>query len=130
MCLRIFPEVRDARPDVADPIILLGPFDILVEVFSIGPHIHEEDGGLHLGGMFFRDHRFLRGIHAADRRTVALPNVRIPRSDALNPCHLTGVPAVRGSQNLTFEGTGGREESLELNARNDIRESAVTVLRL
>ncbi len=117
----------DAGPDITHSVVFLCPFDVLVEILPVGPHIHEEDGGLHLGGVFLGNDGLFGGVHAADGGAVAPSDMRVPRSDALNPGHLLGMVAVRGPHHLALERSGGGKETFEFDARDDVGESPVTV---
>jgi hypothetical protein len=73
--------------DEPDPVFVFGIVVIDFKVFSMGPHVHEEDGAIQIGTrMFLGDHRFLDGVHAAYGGTVGMvAAINIPGAHALDP---------------------------------------------
>src|SRR4030042_2262255 len=115
-CLRDFLQMGDTGSDITHAILLFCPFDVLIKILSISPHVHVKDGGFHLWSMFFRDDRFFGSVHTANRGTIPLSDMRVSRADTLNPCYSFRVFLIRRSQDLTFKRTRGRKEPFKFNA--------------
>ncbi len=59
--------------DETDPVVLAGLVVIFLVILAERPDVHEEDGGVErLTAVLLGHHRFLDGIHAADRGAVAV----------------------------------------------------------
>ena len=120
----------DPGAQEADAVFVLGPPVILLEVLAVGPHVHEENGGVQriVFAMLLGDDRLLDGIHAADRGTEAVVAViQVPGTDALEPGDLQGLLVVRGPHQVAGKGSGGGENPLKLHAGHHVGEMGVMI---
>ena len=120
-------DLRGAAAGEADAQPL-GPLVVLVEALAVGPDVHVEDLAGQVRLVLHGDDGFLDGVHAAHRRAVVV--LRIPAAHALDEGQPTRLPPVRRTQDLAGAGTAGRQDPLELQARDHVREGAVAELRL
>ena len=116
-------ELHGARPasHVLDPE-LDRPIVVGVEPLSEGAHVHVEDRALQvIAGVLLGDDRFLRRVHAADRRAVVV--LLVSRADALDERDPFRRPPVRRPQDVPAGRAGRREDPLELDAGDDVVEA-------
>ncbi len=109
-------------------IVAFSTFVILVEIFAVRPDVHIVNRRIESGYMFHGNYRLFRRGHAADRRAVFIAAGGVTRANALYPRDSFCFAAVCKTYHVTFERPGGREHSLELNARHDVGIAPVTEL--
>ena len=108
-------------------VFALGAFIVTVESLSKCTHIHEVDISVKLAGrMFLRNDGFLRGVHAAYRRTVLIAH-EVPRANALQERNTSGLPVVGRSDQMPAIGTRSTQHSLELRRRHNICKTLIVV---
>ena len=113
----------DPGAQEADAVFVLGPPVIFLEVLAVGPHVHEENGGVQriFFTMLLGDDRLLDGVHAADRGAVAVVAVvQVPGAHALEPGDLQGLLVVRGPDQVAGKRPGGAQDALELQAGHHV----------
>ena len=122
-------DAVDPGAQEADAVFFFGPPVILLEVFAVGAHVHEEDGGVQgFLAVFLGDDRLLDGVHAADRGAVAVVAVvQVPGAHALEPGDLLGLLVVRRPDQMAGEGTGGAQDALKLQAGDHVGIGGVMV---
>jgi len=89
-------DAVDAAADETDIGLVPGPLEVLVEILAVGPHIHIEDRRRQPRDVVLGDDRLLDGVHAADRRAVAVAaEVLVAGTDALGGRRplVTGLPS-------------------------------------
>jgi hypothetical protein len=128
--LGILRDGCDPGPHEPDLVFVLRAVVVLVELLAERPHVHEEDGGLHVRAVLLRDDGLLHGVHAAHAGAVLVPAVLVPRADALNERDLLRDVTVGGPQDRTHVRAGSRHDPLELDARDDVLVGAVSIFSL
>src|SRR4030042_3924802 len=118
LCLRIFFQSRNATRDILDSFFFPS-LEVSIESFSKCPHIHLEDLNFHPGDMLHGEHRFFRGIHAADRTAIIM--LLLSRSDTLEKCDFLRFSMIRRStSDMASPRTCGAEHSLKFKACHHI----------
>src|SRR4030042_5791047 len=85
LCLRILFQSRNATRNVLNPFFPPS-FEVGIEPFSKGPHIHLEDLNSHARNVLHGEHGLFGRIHTADR--TAIITLLFSRSHALEECDL------------------------------------------
>ncbi len=97
-----------------------------VEALPVSPEVHVEDRHV-LDAVVHELEGVLHRVHAAEPGAVPV-QAPVPRADAENQEHPLGVAAVRGADDLPPGGTGGGEQALQLDGRQDIGVAPIAVL--
>ena len=106
----------------------LRPLIIRLKALAEGAQVHVEDVALHrVADMLLGHQRFLGGVHAA--HAGAIVALAIARTDALNECNPLRLLVVSGTLDVAGIWSRRREDPLELQRRDDVREAAVTESR-
>ena len=115
-----------------DAFLVSGAQVVFLVILAKGPDIHIEYGTVKIPvGVFLGDHGFLYGIHAADRRAVAVSaTVGISGTDALEPGNFLGIFSVRGPLKMPQGGSRGAQDTLELKACHHVGIALPVIERL
>ena len=119
-------EAGDRAADVDGFFLFDGSAPEFVVAFAGGTGVHEEDVGLAVVDFMVVEHGVLGGVHAADFGAVGDPFFSGTRADALYEDDLFRLLAVGGAQNLAAGRAGGRCQTLEGHAVDDVGDLAVT----
>ena len=105
----------DPRLFKADALLVPGAQEILFIILAKGAHVHVENDRFQVPvDVLLGNHGFLGGVHAADRRTVAVAAaVFVPRPHTLQPGDALGFFTVQRPHDMTEIGAAGRENSFE-----------------
>ncbi len=116
--------------DETDTLTLFGAQVVAFVILAKRPDVHIEDGTIQVArGVLFGNHGILDGIHAADRRAVAVAAaVGIPGADALEPGNLLRFLLIGGAHQVSHGRPGGTEDPLEFEAADHIGIGLVLVV--
>jgi len=108
-------------------MLLFSPLNERFKALAVGPKIYIEDRGLDLGIVLLGHDGLFGGVHAADRRTIALV-AKIAGAHALNERDLLWWLLIRRPLNFSPSRAGGAQQALELWACEHIRITPEAVL--
>ena len=97
-----------------------------VEALAVGPEVHVEDGDV-LDPVVYELEGVLHGVHAAEAGAILI-EAPVPRADTEDQEHPFGMAAVGGANDLPAGGTGGGQQALQLDGRQDVGMAPVPVL--
>src|SRR3990172_2924170 len=115
------------RADITDAVFFLCPVYKTVEIFAVGPYIHEEDRRFQIVRVLLAHDRLFGGIHAAYGRAPTVAAGGIPRTDTLYEGNLFWLLSVGKPLDMAEIGAGSRKNPFKLDARNDVFVAAETV---
>ena len=106
--VRNFVDRMDTGLDESNSLFVFGPVEVFFIILAECPHVHVENGTIQIAvGMFFGNHGFLDGVHAADRRAVAIAAaVLVPGSDTLQPRYFLGLLPIQRPHEVSKIRTG------------------------
>ena len=125
--IRVLRNRGGATTHIAHPVVG-GPAVVLLKILAVGSQVHVEDCRLRTGGVFKRDQRLFRGVHAADLRAVGVATLEAARSDTLDPGYPCGLVAVGRTGNFAVGRPGCRNDPLVLERREDVGKASVAIL--
>ncbi len=116
--------------DEPDPLLVLRALVIPLETLAMGPDVDVEDRRLQVASAVLPgDDGLLDRIGAADGGAVVVVySMDVPGADALDPGDPVGLLSVGWAEQPAPAGSGCAQDALELDARDDVRKGAVTVV--
>ena len=125
--LWVFEEFSGQPADIPHAGLFAADEQIF-ESFPESPDVHIKHGNFNIRVMILQEQTILDGIHTTDVTAIRVSDFAIGTgTDALDKGDPLGSFLVAGSDKMTFRGTTGRDQPLELHAGDNIIKTSITV---